>query len=415
MTVPWCRRQASSASSAAQAIRLSVQNFFKNFGWPILCGLLVALAFLSWNQTRQLKAILENPNLISGYVSNLEVSAEESNRKQTTSFAEAVNQATPSVVKIFTSRLVPAARHPLLNDPLFNQFLRNRQLQPEGKVERGLGSGVIVDSNGLVLTNYHVIESADRIQIMLADGRERSAKLLGFDEATDLALLSIDAESLPAANFANINSVAIGDVVLAIGNPYGIGQTVTQGIVSALGRYGLNLNTYENYIQTDAAINEGNSGGALINTDGEVIGINSGLYSRSGGSTGIGFAIPVDVVEFVMKNLIEFGYVRRGWLGISVDEITPALAEQFGLTLTSGLILTAVAPDGPAQRAGLQVGDIITHIEDQTIGNGNTGMHIVAESPPGEAVSVRLLRGNVAMSFAITLDERPGPINQSRA
>ena len=392
-----------------------MQTFFKNFGWPVLCGLLLALAFLSWNQTRQLKAVLENPALISGYVSNLEVSQEETASAQATSFSGAVNKATPSVVKIFTARVVQTQQHPLFSDPLFNQFLRNQQLQPERKVERGLGSGVIVNSDGLILTNYHVIESADRIQVMLTDGREREAKLIGFDEATDLALLSINAESLPAANFANINSVSIGDIVLAIGNPYGIGQTVTQGIVSALGRYGLNLNAYENYIQTDAAINEGNSGGALINTDGEVIGINSGLYSRSGGSTGIGFAIPINVVEFVMQNLIDYGHVRRGWLGISVEEITPALAEQFGLTLTSGLILTAVAPEGPAQHAGLQVGDIITHIEDQAIGNGNTGMHIVAESPPGEAVSVRLLRGNVAMSFAIKLDERPGPINQSRA
>lgn len=353
--------------------------------------------------------------MISGYVSNLEVSQQEPVTTQTNSFSDAVNLATPSVVKIFTARVVQTQQHPLFSDPLFNRFLRNQQLQPERKVERGLGSGVIVNSDGLILTNYHVIESADRIQIMLTDGREREAKLIGFDEATDLALLSINAESLPAANFANINSVSIGDIVLAIGNPYGIGQTVTQGIVSALGRYGLNLNAYENYIQTDAAINEGNSGGALINTDGEVIGINSGLYSRSGGSTGIGFAIPINVVEFVMQNLIDYGHVRRGWLGISVEEITPALAEQFGLTLTSGLILTAVAPEGPAQHAGLQVGDIITHIEDQAIGNGNTGMHIVAESPPGEAVSVRLLRGNVAMSFAIKLDERPGPINQSRA
>lgn len=405
-----------------------MQRLIQNFGWPIVCGLLLALTFLSWSQNQQLKAILENPALISGYVSNLEINSGQGENvlaKDTptnslptgatrNSYSAAVDTAMPSVVKIFTTRVVAVQRHPLLNDPLFNQFLRNRQ-QPKQRVERGLGSGVIVFSSGLIMTNHHVIKDADQIQVMLADGRQRLAKLIGSDEATDLALLSIDLEDLPAAEFADIRQVNIGDVVLAIGNPYGIGQTVTQGIVSALGRYGLNLNTYENYVQTDAAINQGNSGGALVNTEGELIGINSGLYTRTGGSNGIGFAIPSDVVQFVLDSFMQYGEVVRGWLGISVEEVTPLLAEQFGLAVKSGLILTAVAEDGPAAKAGLMPGDIVTHIEEQLIGSGNTGMHIIAQSPPGQAVSIRVLRGNVAMSLAIVLDQRPAPVNQSQA
>ena len=394
-----------------------MRSFIRNFGWPILCGLLLALVFLSWNQTQQIKAMLQTPALNSGYLGNIEASSRENDGIVSvgpSSYATAVNAAMPAVVKIFTARLVTVESHPLFNDPLFNQFLRNRG-QTQQRIERGLGSGVIVDSSGLILTNHHVIRDADQIQVMLSDGRQRIARLIGTDEPTDLALLEVDLENLPVANFASIESVNIGDVVLAIGNPYGIGQTVTQGIVSALGRYGLNLNTYENYIQTDAAINQGNSGGALVNAKGQLVGINSGLYSRTGGSNGIGFAIPVDVAQFVLDNLTRYGRVKRGWLGISVEEITPLLSEQFGLDVTSGLVLTSVAEDGPAERAGLMPGDIITHIEEQAIGDGNTGMHIVAQTPPGEAVSIRLLRGNMAMSLAIKLDERPTPINQSRA
>ena len=379
------------------------------------------MLFISWNQSRQLKQLLNQQALLNAPQSH---SSTATNPTKTTllsddstqfrsSYADAVAMATPSVVKIFTARVVPVEQHPLMRDPLFSQLLGNRQRNQQ-RVERGLGSGVIVYSSGLILTNYHVIKDADQILVMLNDGRQQSARLIGSDEGTDLALLSIDLDDLPAAEFADMDDVAIGDVVLAIGNPYGIGQTVTQGIVSALGRNGINLNTYENYIQTDAAINEGNSGGALVTVEGKLVGINSGLYSRSGASTGIGFAIPIDIASFVLDNFMQHGKVIRGWLGISVEELSPLLSQQFGLEVDKGLILTGVAPDGPAQRAGLMPGDIITHIEGEAIGDGNTGMHIIAQSPPGQAIDIRLLRGNVAMSLAPVLDARPTPINQSR-
>lgn len=397
-------------------------RFFNQFGWPILCGLLLALAYLSWDQNRQLREILDNEALLSGYVSNLEAESRESIAAATTaavnanSYANAVASALPSVVKIFTARVVENSVHPLMRDPFFSRLFRNnRNVQPQSRVERGLGSGVIVDSEGIIVTNHHVIRGADQIQIMLADGRQRIAQIVGSDEATDLAVLKIDLQDLPASTFGDPNALRIGDVVLAIGNPYGIGQTVTQGIVSALGRSGINLNTYEKYIQTDAAINEGNSGGALINTRGQLVGINSGLYSRSGGSTGIGFAIPIDVAKFVLGDLLAHGHVKRGWMGISAEELTPTLAEQFGLDLNYGLILTSIASGGPAEKAGLRVGDIVTHIEDEPIGSGNTGMHIVAQTPPGEVITVRIVRGAMAMSLAVTVVERPAPRNQSQA
>lgn len=199
----------------------------------------------------------------------------------------------------------------------------------------------------------------------------------------------------------------IGDIVLAIGNPYGIGQTVTQGIVSATGRHGLQLNTYEKYIQTDAAINKGNSGGALINTRGELIGINSGLYSRSGGSTGIGFAIPMDIASYVLDSIITSGEVVRGWLGITVEEITPAIAEAFRLNDVRGLVLINIAKNGPAEQAGLKMGDIITHIDDIEIGTGNAGMHQIAQTPPGSKINIRAIRKGAAQSFLVTIGRRP--------
>lgn len=404
-------------------------QFFRNifgsngWGWPVLCGLLIALTYLGWEQNRQLKEILNNEALLSGYVGNLESETEiarslipDASRFSTDnkpmSYSDAVQSALPSVVKIFTARVVAQKEHPLLRDPLFSQLFQSQQ---QRRVERGLGSGVIVDPDGLILTNYHVIRGADRIQVMLADGRQRNAVIVGSDEATDLTVLRIDLTDLPEARFGDPNALQIGDVVLAIGNPYGIGQTVTQGIVSALGRYGLNLNTYEKYIQTDAAINEGNSGGALINARGELIGINSGLYSKSGGSTGIGFAIPIDVAKFVLGDLVAHGHVKRGWMGISVEELTPTLAEQFGLDLNKGLILTSIAAAGPAEKAGLRIGDIITHIEEASIASGNAGMHIVAQTSPGDMITVRIIRGATAMSVAVTVSERPQPVNQSRA
>ncbi len=357
----------------------------RNYIWPILTGLLLAALLLQLNREPSTPAA-------SPFV---------------TSYADAVQVALPSVVNIYTSRTVQVESHPLLKDPVFKRFLNNNGIRQRDKIERSLGSGVIISSNGYVLTNNHVIDEADRIRVLLADGRERLATVIGSDAPTDLAVLKIDLDNLTPAIFANPKTIRIGDVVLAIGNPYGIGQTVTQGIVSATGRHGLQINTYEKYIQTDAAINTGNSGGALVNAYGELIGINSGLYSKTGGSNGIGFAIPIDIASYVFENIVEHGKVVRGWLGISAEEITPSVAEAFNLKALRGLVLTDIETNGPAEKAGLQIGDIITHIDNISVGNGNVGMHKIAQTKPGTTINIRAMRKGDAQDFLVVIGLRP--------
>jgi len=361
------------------------KNMIRNYIWPILTGLLLAALLLQLNREPSTQAV-------SPFV---------------TSYADAVQVALPSVVNIYTSRTVQVESHPLLKDPVFKRFLNNNGIRQRDKIERSLGSGVIISSNGYVLTNNHVINEADRIRVLLADGRERLATVIGSDAPTDLAVLKIDLDNLTPAIFANPKTIRIGDVVLAIGNPYGIGQTVTQGIVSATGRHGLQINTYEKYIQTDAAINTGNSGGALVNAYGELIGINSGLYSKTGGSNGIGFAIPIDIASYVFENIVEHGKVVRGWLGISAEEITPSVAEAFNLKALRGLVLTDIETNGPAEKAGLQIGDIITHIDNTSVGNGNIGMHKIAQTKPGTTINIRAMRKGDAQDFLVEIGLRP--------
>ena len=361
------------------------KNMIRNYIWPILTGLLLAALLLQLNREPSTQAV-------SPFV---------------TSYADAVQVALPSVVNIYTSRTVQVESHPLLKDPVFKRFLNNNGIRQRDKIERSLCSGVIISSNGYVLTNNHVIDEADRIRVLLADGRERLATVIGSDAPTDLAVLKIDLDNLTPAIFANPKTIRIGDVVLAIGNPYGIGQTVTQGIVSATGRHGLQINTYEKYIQTDAAINTGNSGGALVNAYGELIGINSGLYSKTGGSNGIGFAIPIDIASYVFENIVEHGKVVRGWLGISAEEITPSVAEAFNLKALRGLVLTDIETNGPAEKAGLQIGDIITHIDNTSVGNGNIGMHKIAQTKPGTTINIRAMRKGDAQDFLVEIGLRP--------
>ena len=361
------------------------KNMIRNYIWPVLTGLLLAALLLQLNREPSTQAV-------SPFV---------------TSYADAVQVALPSVVNIYTSRTVQVESHPLLKDPVFKRFLNNNGIRQRDKIERSLGSGVIISSNGYVLTNNHVINEADRIRVLLADGRERLATVIGSDAPTDLAVLKIDLDNLTPAIFANPKTIRIGDVVLAIGNPYGIGQTVTQGIVSATGRHGLQINTYEKYIQTDAAINTGNSGGALVNAYGELIGINSGLYSKTGGSNGIGFAIPIDIASYVFENIVEHGKVVRGWLGISAEEITPSVAEAFNLKALRGLVLTDIETNGPAEKAGLQIGDIITHIDNTSVGNGNIGMHKIAQTKPGTTINIRAMRKGDAQDFLVEIGLRP--------
>ncbi|HKJ94067.1 MAG TPA: trypsin-like peptidase domain-containing protein, partial [Gammaproteobacteria bacterium] len=270
-----------------------------------------------------------------------------------------------------------------------------------------LGSGVIFSSDGYVLTNNHVVQDATEIQVLLADGRTRPATVVGTDPETDLAVLRIDLSNLPTVTVGDSNALHVGDVVLAIGNPFGVGQTVTQGIVSATGRNHLGLTTFEDFIQTDAAINPGNSGGALINARGELIGINTAIYSRSGGSMGIGFAIPVSLARGVMKSIIEHGRVIRGWIGVQIQAVTPQLADSFGLQEARGVVIAGVLNGGPADQAGLQPGDVILRIDDKPVEGTKDLLARVSGSKPGSKIKVSGVRDGEKFEDSVTVAERP--------
>ena len=271
------------------------------------------------------------------------------------SYSTAVDRAAPAVVNIFTQRIVKEKKHALLDAPFLKRFFNNQDRPPE-RLQSSLGSGVLMNSAGHILTNHHVIAGANEIRVSLHDGREVEAKLIGSDPEVDLAVLKINLPNLPHIRIADSGPIKIGDVVLAIGNPFGVGQTVTMGIISALGRNQLGLNTYEDYIQTDAAINPGNSGGALINAHGYLVGINAAIYSQSGGSQGIGFAIPANSAAQVLADITQFGKTVRGWMGIEVQEATPALLSELGLpTALEGLLVTGLSLNGPAQQSGLML------------------------------------------------------------
>jgi Do/DeqQ family serine protease len=324
------------------------------------------------------------------------------------SFHDAVGRATPSVVNIFTSKEVRARRNPLLNDPLFRRFFG----EPFGDdVQRAasLGSGVIVSSSGYILTNHHVVEAADEIEVALPDGKKLLAKVVGNDPDTDLAVLRVNAEQLPAITFGQSDQLRVGDVVLAIGNPFGVGQTVTSGIVSALGRSGLQINTFENFIQTDAAINPGNSGGALVDARGNLVGINTAIYSRSGGSMGIGFAIPVSTAKMVFDQIVKSGTVTRGWIGVEVQEITPAVADSFRLGDARGTIVAGVLRGGPADRAGVKPGDLLTAINDAPVSDPQGMLNLVAALAPGSSAKMRVQRQSQMLDLTVTVGRRPKP------
>jgi serine protease DegQ len=314
------------------------------------------------------------------------------------SFRTAAELARPSVVNIFTSKKSP-------HIPFFRD--------PAGKPDNfsnppnHLGSGVIVSADGYILTNQHVVEAADEIQVMLHDGRTLSAKLVGSDPETDLAVLKINASQLPSIIFAPSDRTAIGDVALAIGNPFGVGQTVTMGIISALGRSHLGINTFEDFIQTDAAINPGNSGGALVNTDGHLIGINSAIYSRTGGSQGIGFAIPSNLAANIMQQIIAHGEVVRGWIGVEVQDITPELAESYQLNNTNGALISGILQHGPADLAGIHPGDIILSANNKPIKDSLTLLELVAALKPGTAIQFNLLHKDKTATTTVKIARRP--------
>ncbi|ANN75826.1 S1C family serine protease [Bordetella flabilis] len=324
------------------------------------------------------------------------------------SFAPAVARAAPAVVNVYTAKHVDVPLIPLPDDPIIRELLGQVPGASRRHESTSLGSGVIVEDR-YVLTNYHVVEAADAIEVALADGRESSAQVVGADPETDLAVLKLPAQigELPVASLGNDGSLKVGDIVLAIGNPFGVGQTTTQGIVSALGRSSLGLNTYENFIQTDAAINPGNSGGALIDQHGNVVGINTAIYSQTGGSLGIGFAVPIDTARSVMEEIVRSGSVRRGWLGVEPQDLTPELARAFKLSSPRGAIIAGVMRDGPAGRGGIRVGDIVLSIDGNDVQNTASMLAMVALLPPGQVVTVSVLRGGRPMELKVRIGVRP--------
>ena len=325
----------------------------------------------------------------------------------TTSYADAVEKAAPAVVNIFTQKLVTERVHPLMEDPLFRHFFGDNQGSTRQRLESSLGSGVIISPEGYILTNNHVIEAADEIQVALRDGRTAVARIVGTDPETDLAILKIELVELQPITLGHSQQLRVGDVVLAIGNPFGVGQTVTSGIVSATGRNMLGISTFENFIQTDAAINPGNSGGALITANGNLIGINTAIFSRSGGSQGIGFAIPIDLARDVMQQIIEHGEVIRGWLGVAIQDITEELAQSFELKSLDGVIISNIIRDGPADQAGLTRGDVITHINANAVKNVRAALTLISQAQPGTTVKISGIRQGEKFDVDVTVMQRP--------
>ncbi len=325
------------------------------------------------------------------------------------SYADAVERAAPAVVNIHTKKTVVTRRLSLLfDDPFFHQFFGDRlRALPRKRLETSLGSGVILSKQGYLLTNNHVIEGADEIEISLHDGRTTSATLIGSDPETDLALLHIGLEDLPTITLGHSEQLRVGDVVLAIGNPFGVGQTVTMGIVSATHRNQLGISERENFIQTDAAINPGNSGGALVDAAGNLVGINTAIFSRTGSSHGIGFAIPVSTARAVMTQLIEHGTVQRGWLGIEVQDLTPDLAESFDVDTTDGVILSGIYRHGPAAGAEMQLGDVLTHINGQAVKNTATLESITPMLKPGSTIEIRGIRKGQPKNWKLKVVLKP--------
>ncbi|CAB3840515.1 2-alkenal reductase [Achromobacter xylosoxidans] len=326
------------------------------------------------------------------------------------SYADGVARAAPSVVNVYTTKHVDVPLVPLPDDPILRQLFGQVPGVSRRQASTSLGSGVVVNHDGYVLTNYHVVQAADAIEVALADGRKDSAKVVGADPDTDLAVLKLATlRNLPAATLAPDRGLRVGDVVLAIGNPFGVGQTTTQGIVSALGRNGLGLNTYENFIQTDAAINPGNSGGALVDAQGNLVGINTAIYSESGGSMGIGFATPIDIARKVMDEIVKTGGVKRGWLGVEPQDLTPELARAFQMDREArGVIIAGVLRDGPAAKGGLRVGDIVQTVNGKPMTDTSGLLAAIAQLTPGQRATLGVLRGGKVTEVTVMVGTRPG-------
>lgn len=375
-----------------------------NLGWPVACGLLAGWLILSQQTPPAQTALIQTPPVQTPEPQTAAANIALKKIAAVDSYADAVERAAPSVVNIYTRKTLnnQAAKPNTLPDELFQ---RRPQYQQQ-REQNSLGSGVIVDSRGYLLTNEHVIRGADEILVLLQDGREGLATLIGADPETDLAVLKLDMPNLKSIASADPAKARVGDIVLAIGNPYGFGNSVSQGIISATGRYGLNLSTYENFIQTDAAINPGNSGGALIDTDGKLLGINAAIYSASGTATGIGLAIPVTLAMRTLQDIIQYGQPVRGWLGVEArpiikDEITD------GKTGNEIILITGIELGSPAAQAGLQPGDLIVGLDNIITENGHTLMGLIADKRPGESVTVVIQRQEQRLSIPVTLGLKP--------
>jgi serine protease DegQ len=322
------------------------------------------------------------------------------------SYRAAAKKAMAAVVNIYTSKQVRTPQHPFMNDPVFRRFFGD-QFQAQPQRVSSLGSGVIVDAQGFIITNHHVIEAADEIEVLLADGRSAPAKVVGSDPETDLAVIRISLPNLPTITFGHADKLEVGDVVLAIGNPFGVGQTVTMGIVSALGRSHLGINTFENFIQTDAPINPGNSGGALVDSNGNLVGINSAIFSKSGGSLGIGFAIPENLAQQIMQQIVKEGGVTRGWIGVSMRDMTPEIAQAYTLPNVRGALVVGVLRNGPADRAGILPGDILTALDGKALGDSGAALAQIAQMQPGQRAVATLMRQGRERSAEIVIAKRP--------
>ena len=326
--------------------------------------------------------------------------------------AEVTAAVKPAIVNISTTKTVKTAgsEDPFFNDPFFRRFFGDnfgRQKQPKEQKSFGLGSGVIVSSDGYIITNYHVVKEADEIKVLMSDKKEYIGKVIGSDPKTEISVIKIEANGLPTASWGNSDLLEVGDFVLAVGNPYGLNQTVTMGIVSALGRANVGIADYEDFIQTDAAINPGNSGGALVNAKGELVGINTAIYSTSGGYQGIGFAIPSNMVKSVMDSLVSKGKVVRGWLGVSIQKITPELAKQFNLKDEVGALVGDVVENGPSEKAGLKRGDVIIEYDGRKIEEPYILRNMIANTAPGEEHQMKVLRENKTLTLKVIIGELP--------
>jgi len=374
----------------------------------VTVGLAIAFLVLLWRPE-----LLDNGRKVVEFIESSPVTATLPELSTgPVSYADAVEIAAPAVVNIHSRKTVIQSS-PLFDDPFFRRFFGERfGLSPQKREETSLGSGVIVSNQGYILTNNHVIEGADEIRIGLRDGRSAEATIVGSDAEADLAVLKVKLSNLPAITLGDSDTLRVGDVVMAIGNPFGVGQTVTLGIISATGRSELGISTFENFIQTDAAINPGNSGGALITARGELIGINTAIFSRSGGSQGIGFAIPVSLAKNSMAQIVEKGYVSRGWLGVEIQEMTPQLAESFSLKGERGVIVAGVLRGGPADKAGLEPGDIITKLNGKGIDTAHAALNAIAQTDPGDTLRILGQRNGKPLELKAIVAERPQQQNR---